>query len=605
MQLFPRVAFGIPSFGSATPPSTPLSVSPGDFIAFESRVQITLTSASGAIALLRTTHFYTPALLLCTRVGYDLLIKLVKLAFPSRQQEVAETRGAHFITDTSKMFSAIALFVLVSTSVAQEVGLTQRTTWSPEVYTEEVLGGRYRDFTPVWNPQLANEYETQVEEDLEPIDDRCTLYKAKLTQTELYFQYIRYKVDIPDMHEFTLCMWMRSDNLSNDHTIFSYAVDGQPHEIRSWLSNSNRSSYFNLAVGGTTTGKPGEQSVHLFSINYPFRRRRWYHTCQSWSGITGNWLVYVEGERIGAGNSPATKGRVIRGGGVPVTGQTQHQTGGGFVERGGIEGEVTLFYLYPSAFPQPLHVADTEGRRFYESSCDGLCKDEAQYPFARSATEPKIIPTQTTSSLIFSPTSPMQIPLHPSTVSYYSVTEPNDFYDIVTPFPSFHPAAISLPRQIVFQETPVPNGGVQVFSTEGIRVARSASVYTSTENVADFTYGQFEPRRINAEGRVHHSLGYQQQGLFQPVGAPGIYQYGGSSLFRYGNNLEKDTTTASTRELRPGEVADVTLPYDDGAGLTEYGIQRDLTPVIDWRTSKKKLYAGAMWLRANPVCRKF
>lgn len=52
--------------------------------------------------------------------------------------------------------------------------------------------------------------------------DQCELYKVGFKQ-DLYFQYIQYKVGIPELKEFTLCMWNKFSNHSNDHPIFSYA----------------------------------------------------------------------------------------------------------------------------------------------------------------------------------------------------------------------------------------------------------------------------------------------------------------------------------------------------------------------------------------------
>ena len=37
------------------------------------------------------------------------------------------------------------------------------------------------------------------------------------------FQYIQYKTHLPDLREFTLCMWTKFYNHSNDHPLFSYA----------------------------------------------------------------------------------------------------------------------------------------------------------------------------------------------------------------------------------------------------------------------------------------------------------------------------------------------------------------------------------------------
>lgn len=52
--------------------------------------------------------------------------------------------------------------------------------------------------------------------------DQCELYKVGFKQ-DLYFQYVQYKTAMPDLKEFTLCMWNKFTNHSNDHPLFSYA----------------------------------------------------------------------------------------------------------------------------------------------------------------------------------------------------------------------------------------------------------------------------------------------------------------------------------------------------------------------------------------------
>nr|CAD7407543.1 unnamed protein product [Timema poppensis] len=165
--------------------------------------------------------------------------------------------------------------------------------------------------------------------------------------------YIQYKVAVPDLTEFTLCTWSKFYNHSNDHPLFSYAVPSQARAIYSWVSNTARSSYFSLSVSGHT----------FYRLNYPLRLNRWYHSCQSWNGRTGEWQAWVNGERIGRGFHNRLVGYVIPGGGIPITGQEQRQFGGGFLEgpgaptgSGGMLGEITLLHLYSAAlYPGKAH----------------------------------------------------------------------------------------------------------------------------------------------------------------------------------------------------------------------------------------------------------
>ena len=68
-------------------------------------------------------------------------------------------------------------------------------------------------------------------------------------------------------------------------------VPNQPRAIYLWVSNTPRSSYFSLSV----------ESHTFFRLNYPLRVNRWYHSCTSWNGRTGEWQIWVNAERVGRG----------------------------------------------------------------------------------------------------------------------------------------------------------------------------------------------------------------------------------------------------------------------------------------------------------------
>ena len=69
------------------------------------------------------------------------------------------------------------------------------------------------------------------------------------------------------------------------------AVRDTPRAILSWVTATDRSTYFSMSVDGHT----------LYRLNYPLRLNRWYHSCQSWNGRTGEWQVWVNAERVGRG----------------------------------------------------------------------------------------------------------------------------------------------------------------------------------------------------------------------------------------------------------------------------------------------------------------
>ncbi|KAK9869709.1 hypothetical protein WA026_003448 [Henosepilachna vigintioctopunctata] len=212
----------------------------------------------------------------------------------------------------------------------------QQNDWQPiqpaiqrDIFGEINNGANFLDFPSKEYQQIS-------------ADTQCEVYKVGFTQ-DLYFQYVQYKTEISDLKEFTLCFWTKFTNHSNDHSLFSYAVDGQPRAIYSWISNTERSSYFSLAVEGHT----------FYRLNYPLRLNKWYHTCQSWNGKTGEWQIWVNAERVGRGFHNRLVGSKIPGGGIAISGQEQTQLGGGFQEgeeapkgSGGMLGEITMVQLY-------------------------------------------------------------------------------------------------------------------------------------------------------------------------------------------------------------------------------------------------------------------
>ncbi|XP_059059870.1 uncharacterized protein LOC131853078 [Achroia grisella] len=178
--------------------------------------------------------------------------------------------------------------------------------------------------------------------------ETCSAYKVSMNQ-ELDYQYLEYASDLRDLKEFTLCLWSKFHNHSDDHPLFSYSVPNSPKEIAAWISNTNEASYFSLAVHGQT----------FFRLNYPLKLNTWYHSCQSWNGKTGEWQIWVNAERVGRGFHNRLVGHIIKGGGIAVTGQDQsllYSKDGltPVLNQAGLMGEVTMLQLY--------HVALTAGK---------------------------------------------------------------------------------------------------------------------------------------------------------------------------------------------------------------------------------------------------
>ncbi|XP_058809750.1 uncharacterized protein LOC131674950 [Phymastichus coffea] len=234
--------------------------------------------------------------------------------------------------------------LLVLIVAASVVGAIQAQNWRPIIpsaalttnVVHRVPGSLYKYNLHEDDPEHQNLLGLHVNR------DECSIYKVVMNQ-QLYFEYIHYKIDLPDLKEFTLCMWTKFNNHSNDHPLFSYATSERARSILAWVANTQRSSYFMLNVDGH----------NLYRLNYPLRLNRWYHSCQSWNGRTGEWQIWVNDERVGRGFNNRLVGHVIKGGGVAISGQEQRQLAGGFLEgegappgSGGMLGEITMLQLY-------------------------------------------------------------------------------------------------------------------------------------------------------------------------------------------------------------------------------------------------------------------
>ncbi|CAB3259000.1 unnamed protein product [Arctia plantaginis] len=218
-----------------------------------------------------------------------------------------------------------------------------------------------------------------------PMSDTCSVYKVSMNQ-ELFFQYVEYEKHLPDLKEFTLCMWKKFHNHSSDHPLFSYSVADNPKEISAWISNTQEASYFSMAVHGQT----------FFRLNYPLKLNTWYHSCQSWNGKTGEWQVWVNGERVGRGFHNRLVGHVIKGGGLAISGQDQsllYKTDPiEPVERQtGLMGEITMLQLYYVALTAGKAHKDHKHHHVHHFKHDGTPL-ESSTPAATEPPPPQATP---------------------------------------------------------------------------------------------------------------------------------------------------------------------------------------------------------------------
>ncbi|KAL0277331.1 UNVERIFIED_CONTAM: hypothetical protein PYX00_004668 [Menopon gallinae] len=501
-------------------------------------------------------------------------------------------------------------------------------------------------------------------------DERCPLYKVSFKQ-DLYFQYIQYKVHMPELKEFTICMWSKFHNHSYDHPLFSYAVRHQPKAIYMWVSNTERSNYYNMKINGHP----------IFRLNYPIRLNRWYHTCQSWNAKTGEWQVWVNGHRIGRGFHNLLVGHVIPGGGIAISGQEQLQYGGGFLEAsdfpkgsGGLLGEITMVQLYRIALSAGKAYTD---HRHHHSH------------YTSTTPEPPEIPTeepQPTPEHPFLENGQLKKPLKVFELAESLRTKGNldtpqnqpnfdDFFDghFVNPYFAHsgghhfgkgvsvvpyvehalykrHEDGVAVPRQVSEAEI-AGSGKVKFLSSpaigvlvekipedeETVRRRRSVTNATSAEETDRERAGRAMYRRparhspsgpkraapINRKRQFTRKESQEpgekrviakKQVILGDFGQFGFGGYGTVPLYLGKYQTEQQESEPDDNPLH-SSAEDDSPPQPEPAEdevrrimSVCSGCDRDpyrKVAVISWRSTPKKLYSGALFLRARSECRQF
>ncbi|KAK2581376.1 hypothetical protein KPH14_005064 [Odynerus spinipes] len=485
--------------------------------------------------------------------------------------------------------------------------------------------------------------------DLSQEQDQCSLYKISMSQ-QLYFEYVHYKIDLPDIKEFTLCMWTKFHNHTNDHPLFSYAVGDQPRGILSWVANTARSSYYMMNVDGH----------NLYRLNYPLRLNKWYHSCQSWNGRTGEWQIWVNDERVGRGFNNRLVGHVIKGGGIAITGQEQRQLGGGFLEgegapqgAGGMLGEITMLQLYSVALTAGKAHKDHKHHHVHHYEHDTT--NNTPRPTTRAPVTGPPLPAspfltagQINPQVKINPGASLQlvrngmITRHPVLASTPREPPARPFPSVnletlstVVPFGSSPSFSGTLHNALVFGNplSPTDSSYHELFKREKNlskrgnsedelsimkeAVGDSSSSSSSTETTPDEKV-KFLPRTNEAEVQDEKSpkkrstdkkkralLRLPDGGLILdesyavPQGLENDYF---SGLANFGIRLvdQQQRDNEDEREPAEGEVKRV---MDICDGCAEEPFEKAL--IMGWRSVPKKIYSGALYLPASRICKAF
>ncbi|XP_076633052.1 pentraxin-related protein b6 [Colletes latitarsis] len=478
--------------------------------------------------------------------------------------------------------------------------------------------------------------------------DRCALYKVSMNQ-QLYFEYIQYKIDLPSMKEFTLCAWTKFNNHTNDHPIFSYAVGDQPRGILSWVANTARSSYYMMNIDGH----------NLYRLNYPLRLNKWYHSCQSWNGRTGEWQIWVNDERVGRGFNNRLVGHVIKGGGIAITGQEQRQLGGGFLEgdgapkgAGGYLGEVTMLQLYSVALTAGKAHKDHKhhhAHHYEHDTSNNTPRPMPRPPATPPPPHPFLTGGQINTQVKLNPGTPLQIvqggvtlrhpslvprnpppqplpPVNPESISSAFPLQSSQFFGSLQPAAGLHSTNGLTDAGASFADGPYRN----LFKREkdssrdestGGELDASLEVPTKKRETQEATVGERSDGKVtfvsetNSESsesdkklekrdsdKKKRGLVQLGDGLIVDDGyiSQGLDNEYFSGLTNFGLQLPKYENKDDERE--PAE-AEVRMIMDICDGCAEDPFAKVL--IMAWRSVPKKLYSGALHLPAKQACKAF
>ncbi|XP_033223058.1 uncharacterized protein LOC117176830 [Belonocnema kinseyi] len=485
-------------------------------------------------------------------------------------------------------------------------------------------------------------------------NDQCALYKVAMRQ-QLYFEYVQYKMDFPDMKEFTLCMWTKFNNHTNDHPLFSYAVGDQPRGVLSWIANTARSSYYMLNIDGHT----------LYRLNYPLRLNKWYHSCQSWNGHTGEWQIWVNDERVGRGFNNRLVGHVIKGGGIAITGQEQRQLAGGFLEgegappgSGGMLGEVTMVQLYGIALTAGKAHRDHKHHHAHHYEHD---------------TNNNIPPSTTPQAPVTGPSLPMNPYLTGGQINHQVKINPGAHVQIVQngvtlrhpsiptaqaplpqPFPPANPIPVSTPSPAsnLISRYPSILNTYRPTQYFGTNTPQFSSLPSPINPINGYSFVDRRYRNVAGQKMLskRENAGEAEPAKNLPIKKDDKVSFVAEKtepIFGQKNLTKRDSDTKTKRallQLSDGSIFDDSfivqqnLDNDYFSGLANFGVQLKKAPeskaeerepaegevkqvmdvcdgcadepferalIMGWRTVAKKLYSGALHIPAVPMCKAF
>lgn len=150
---------------------------------------------------------------------------------------------------------------------------------------------------------------------------------------ENHYPRLRMNGTLPEMDEFTLCMWLRPYYFQKEYSCFiSYSTNRLNHEIGCCFFNHSSKMYI---------------GIEIFDVFNTFQCRQinwhvggWYHFCLSWFGSNGYLRLFINGNRCKFDDKGADIVGSIESGGILVIGQMQHGMDSGYVEDQAWHGDI-------------------------------------------------------------------------------------------------------------------------------------------------------------------------------------------------------------------------------------------------------------------------
>ncbi|XP_044750564.1 uncharacterized protein LOC123310917 isoform X2 [Coccinella septempunctata] len=391
----------------------------------------------------------------------------------------------------------------------------------------------------------------------------------------------------------------------------SYWVDGQPRAIYSWIANTERSSYFSMSVEGHT----------FYRLNYPLRLNKWYHTCQSWNGKTGEWQIWVNAERVGRGFHNRLVGSKIPGGGIAISGQGQTQLGGGFQEgaqapkgSGGMLGEITMVQLYNVALTAGKAHKDHKHHHAHQFDHDGAPITTTPKPTTPPSQtlpqHPLLTGGQLNRGLRLNLAGGQQPQLIPVPGQNYNAQYVNgQFVESIVAKqfqsgkgPQAQYVQIPQQQQVLLQSSQLQQGGQLLLPTDGGSYS-SQSLSFGDSPVIGASIIHSAAKRDTSQKSKREIILAGGTILDGSLGADEIYSQSLlEGLAGIGDNQPILNLQKQSEEREPAE-AEVKAVMNVCSGCEEEPFEKAL--VFGWRTVAKKLYSGAFYLPAVPQCKAF